>query len=113
MAPVGHVAWTALLGAVLFGVAHGRRRYRWSFWIPVAYLGAAALHALWDATGSLAVLLAVVATGTTVAQVETGYLFGVTAQSVQSLATIFYIVGLAVVAAAGTGGLLLVATHYR
>src|SRR6185437_14773083 len=54
LAPVGHVLWTAVLGAVIFGCAQGRTRFRWSAWILLAYAGGALLHALWDSASELA-----------------------------------------------------------
>ena len=46
LSPVGHVLWTAILGAVLFGAAHGRPRFRWTWSVLLAYVIVAVLHGL-------------------------------------------------------------------
>ena len=58
LSPLGHILWTAILGAVLFGVAAKTGRLRWSWAIPVAFVGVALLHALWDSAGALGELIA-------------------------------------------------------
>ncbi len=112
LAPVGHVLWTALLGAVIFGAARLHARFRWSWWIPVAYLGASLLHALWDSMSGLASLVAVLLTRNALQQLEAGDVLARTANAVESLSIVLYIVGLAVVSAAGVIALLLVVRHY-
>ncbi|MFF1876380.1 PrsW family intramembrane metalloprotease [Leifsonia sp. NPDC058230] len=114
LAPVGHVLWTALLGAVIFGAARLRDRYRWSWWIPVAYLGAALLHALWDSMSGLASLVAVLVTGNAVQQLtQDGFLLAGTAAAVASLSTVLYIVGLAIVSVVGIVALWRILRHYQ
>lgn len=113
LAPVGHILWTAIIGAVLFGSARMHERYRWSWWIPVAFLGAALLHAFWDSASDIASVIALVSTGGAVQQLENGFLLPSTAQAVQSLATILYIVALAVAAVIAILTLVLVLRHYR
>ncbi|MCB0105356.1 MAG: PrsW family intramembrane metalloprotease [Caldilineaceae bacterium] len=47
MSPLGHGTWTAILAAVLFREAQGRRLHlNWKVWL--AYGTAVLLHALWD-----------------------------------------------------------------
>jgi RsiW-degrading membrane proteinase PrsW (M82 family) len=61
LAPVGHGLWTAILGGVLFATTPtGRPRVTWR--LGLAFLGVAALHALWDAMHGLARLLTLILT---------------------------------------------------
>jgi hypothetical protein len=66
LTPFGHGLWTAILGGALFATAarsrRGRPRLRGSLvgW----YLLMAMLHALWDASGSVAYWLTLLLTGT-------------------------------------------------
>ncbi|NUU07978.1 PrsW family glutamic-type intramembrane protease [Leifsonia sp. C5G2] len=114
LAPVGHVLWTAVLGAVLFGAARGRDRFRFSFWIVLTYAGVAVLHALWDSAGDVAAVLALIVNGRAVAELTSfGGLSAQTASAVTALAGILYIVVLIVVAAGGILTLWLVLRHYR
>ncbi|MDN4597771.1 PrsW family intramembrane metalloprotease [Leifsonia virtsii] len=114
LAPVGHVLWTAVLGAVLFGAARGRDRFRFSFWIVLTYAGVAVLHALWDSATDVAAVLALIANGRAVAELTSfGGLSAQTASAVTALAGILYIVVLIVVAAAGILTLWLILRHYR
>jgi RsiW-degrading membrane proteinase PrsW (M82 family) len=111
LSPVGHVLWTAILGAVLFGVAHGRPRFRWSWFALLAYVVAALLHGLWDSTSGVAQFLAFAFTGTlgldphqlTLAQVS----------EINSLTTVLYVIGIIVVSAIGVVVLIAVLVHYR
>lgn len=73
LAPLGHVLWTAVLGAVIFGAARGSARFHWSWWIPVAFVGVSVLHALWDSASELAVLLAIALTGATPTELQRGF----------------------------------------
>jgi protease PrsW len=112
LAPVGHVLWTAILGAVLFGVAAGRARFRWS-WIPVlAYVVASLLHGLWDSTDSIAISLAFLFTGTTPTQLQHGLLPPDTESTVSSLATALYVIGIVVVSLIGVAILIWILVHY-
>ncbi|MFP3466973.1 PrsW family intramembrane metalloprotease [Leifsonia sp. SIMBA_070] len=114
LAPVGHVLWTAVLGAVLFGAARGRDRFRFSIWIVVTYLGVAVLHGLWDSASDLAAVIALIANGRALQELTTsGGLTQQTASAVTALAGILYIVVLIVVAAAGIATLWLILRHYR
>ena len=68
LAPVGHGLWTAILGGALFATAawSPRGRQRPGLRLPLLgwFLVVAALHALWDAAGGIAVWLTLVLTGT-------------------------------------------------
>ncbi|GAA4172334.1 PrsW family intramembrane metalloprotease [Gryllotalpicola koreensis] len=118
LAPVGHILWTAIIGAALFGIAGRRARpddpgYTWSIWVAVAYLGAAVLHALWDSMSSIASLLALLATGNTAQLLQYGFLLRRDADAVQSLSSVLYVCGLIVVSLAGVVTLWAVIRHYR
>jgi len=114
LAPVGHVLWTAVLGAVLFGAARGAARFRFSIWIVVTYAGVAVLHGLWDSAGDLASVLALILNGRALEELTSaGGLTQQTAAAVGALAGVLYIVVLIVVAAGGILTLWLVLRHYR
>lgn len=113
LAPVGHVLWTAIFGAVLFGCAHLRPRFRWSPWLLLAYAGSALLHAFWDSSSDIASLLALILNGDAIQELQGGFLLPRTADMVQALATVLYIVCLAVVSAAGIVTLWLILRHFR
>ena len=113
LAPVGHILWTAILGAVLFGSARMHGRYRWSWWTLLAFLGVALLHAFWDSASDIAAIIALISTGTAVQQLENGFLLPRTAAAVQSLSTILYIVELAIAALVAILALVFILRHYR
>jgi hypothetical protein len=61
LAPVGHGLWTAILGGVLFW---GLRQGRWlTGRLVLTYLWVAFLHALWDGSHDLAILVTFLLTG--------------------------------------------------
>ncbi|MCW2803707.1 MAG: protease PrsW [Propionibacteriaceae bacterium] len=66
LTPFGHGLWTAILGGVLFATAarsrRGRPRLRGS--LVGCYVVVVLLHALWDASGSIAYWLTLLLTGT-------------------------------------------------
>ena len=62
IAPFCHGLWTGLFGAALFAAARDGR-LRFTFGVLGAYLGAAALHALWDAASTAGIVVAVLASG--------------------------------------------------
>ncbi|RDI01394.1 RsiW-degrading membrane proteinase PrsW (M82 family) [Curtobacterium sp. AG1037] len=109
LSPVGHVLWTAILGAVLFGAARGGAKLRWSWWIPTAYVVVSVLHGLWDSNSTLSTLLAFVFTGTPLSAAQTGTL----PPGLASLATTLYVVGLLVVTLIGVVVLVAVLVHHR
>ncbi len=109
LSPVGHVLWTAILGAVLFGAARGGAKLRWSWWIPVAYVVVSVLHGLWDSNSTLSTLLAFVFTGTPLSAAQTGTV----PPGLASLATTLYVVGLLVVTLIGVVVLVAVLVHHH
>ncbi|MBM7802860.1 RsiW-degrading membrane proteinase PrsW (M82 family) [Curtobacterium luteum] len=109
LSPVGHVLWTAILGAVLFGAARGGVRLRWSWTVLVAYVGVSLLHGLWDSNSTLATLLAFVFTGTPFSAARGQFV----PADVATLSTTLYVVGLAVVTAIGVSVLVSVLVRHR
>jgi protease PrsW len=80
LTPLGHGLWTAILGGALFAVAARRGRPRLGGAVLGWYLVVAALHAIWDAAQSIAVLVTLLLTGTESQwlQVESGQRTGIT-----------------------------------
>jgi RsiW-degrading membrane proteinase PrsW (M82 family) len=102
MTPLGHVLWTALLGAVVFGAARrSAGRYRLTGAVVVAFIGVSILHGLWDSMGGIAALLAVIVTGNAIPALDYGFLRPGTDQAVASLSSEFYFAGLVVVSVIG------------
>ncbi len=106
---MGHVLWTAILGAVLFGAARGGARLRWSWWIPVAYVVVSVLHGLWDSNSTLSTVLAFVFTGTPFSAAQSGQV----PPALAEVATTIYVVGLLVVTLLGVVVLVGVLVHHR
>lgn len=113
LAPVGHVLWTAILGAVIFGSAHLGTRFRWSWWIALAYLASATLHAMWDSSSELASFLALVLNGQAVQELQHGFLLPRVADQVSALTTVLYVVLLAITSLIGFSILFMTLRHYR
>ncbi|GAA1446164.1 PrsW family intramembrane metalloprotease [Leifsonia poae] len=113
LAPVGHVLCTAIFGAVLFGCAHLRPRFRWSAWILLTYAVSALLHALWDSSSEVASFIALLLNGEAMQELQNGFLTTATENSIAALATVLYIVGLAVISAAGIITLWLILRHFK
>jgi len=109
LAPVGHVLWTAVVGAVLFGAARGGARFRWSWPIPAAYVVSSVLHGLWDSNATLSTVLAFVLTGTPFSAAASGAL----PPGLVGFATTLYVVGLLVVTLVGVVVLVGVLLHHR
>jgi len=109
LSPVGHVLWTAILGAVLFGASHGRARFRWSWATVIAYVVVSVLHGLWDSNSTISTLLAFVVTGTPFSALRNGYV----PASLAGVATTLYVIGLLVVSAIGVVVLVSVLVRYR
>ncbi|WIE75270.1 PrsW family glutamic-type intramembrane protease [Curtobacterium sp. MCSS17_007] len=109
LAPVGHVLWTAVVGAVLFGAARGGARFRWSWSIPAAYVVSSVLHGLWDSNATLSTVLAFVLTGTPFSAAASGAV----PPGLVGFATTLYVVGLLVVTLVGVVVLVGVLLHHR
>jgi RsiW-degrading membrane proteinase PrsW (M82 family) len=101
LAPVGHVAWTAILGAVIFGASRDGARFRLSGGIALAYLGVSLLHATWDSLSGISSLLALIFTGNAIQVLRYGFLPAHAAQTVATLAAVLYVVGLVVAGIVG------------
>lgn len=109
LSPVGHVLWTAILGAVLFGASHGRPRFRWTWTVLVTYVVVSLLHGLYDSNGTISTLLAFVVTGTPLSAAQNGTV----PTAIAGLASTLYVVGLALVSAIGVAVLIGVQVHFR
>lgn len=55
LSPFGHVLWSSLLGAALFGAAARTGRFRVTALVFAAYVGVAVLHGAWDGAAPLVV----------------------------------------------------------
>ncbi|MCU1524103.1 MAG: PrsW family intrarane metalloprotease [Microbacteriaceae bacterium] len=113
LAPVGHVLWTAIFGAVWFGAARGRSRLRFAFAAIGAYVAVAILHGLWDSMSGFSTFLAVLLTGNLVRVEQFGFLPPGSAAAVSALAITVYVIGLVVIAVLGLLTLRLCLRHYR
>ena len=109
LSPVGHVLWTAILGAVLFGASHGRPRFRWTWTVLVTYVVVSLLHGLYDSNATISTLLAFVFTGTPLSAARNGAV----PLAISGLASTLYVVGLALVSAIGVAVLIGVQVHFR
>jgi RsiW-degrading membrane proteinase PrsW (M82 family) len=105
LAPLGHALWTAILGGVLFRAARGGP-LRFAPVVIFTYLWVSLLHALWDSTHVIAVVLTYLLTGTPWQRqlLERGRLPSPTEDQVQ-LFTVLSLAGLAVVSLLGLGTL--------
>jgi RsiW-degrading membrane proteinase PrsW (M82 family) len=63
LAPFGHGVWTGLFGAALFAAAAGGR-LRLTAGVLATYLLVSLLHALWDASSTVGVIVTVISDGT-------------------------------------------------
>ncbi len=98
LAPVGHGAWTAILGGVLFGASRGGR-FRVTGSVIGAYLLVSLLHGLWDSMRGIALILTALLTATSPQQIapDYGVLSPPTPEQVSTFVT-FQFVGLAIIA---------------
>jgi protease PrsW len=64
VAPFCHGVWTGLVGAAVFAAARGGRLHLANAGVALAYLLAALLHALWDASSNAGVVVTVLIAGT-------------------------------------------------
>jgi protease PrsW len=72
LAPLGHGLWTAILGAALFATAARRGRLRLSGAVLGWYAVVVLLHALWDASQTIALWLTLLFTGTPTQRLMSG-----------------------------------------
>jgi len=75
-------------------------------------VGAAVLHGLWDSMSTIASMVALLLTGQAMQDIRNGFLPASTADAVENLSTILYIVGLSITAAIGVIALWRVLRHY-
>jgi RsiW-degrading membrane proteinase PrsW (M82 family) len=113
LTPVGHVVWTAILGAVIFGTAKGGSKFRLSVAVVVVYVGVSLLHALWDSMSGISSVLALIVTGNAMQALAYGFLPANAAQAVAALATTIYVIGIAIVAILGVVALFLALRRRR
>jgi RsiW-degrading membrane proteinase PrsW (M82 family) len=113
LTPVGHVLWTAIVGAVLFAAARERPRYRFTFGIIVAFVGVSILHGLWDSMSGIASFLALLLTGNVDPLLRFGFLRPGSAEAVSALASACYLAGVVIVSVIGLLALWLVLRHNR
>ena len=105
LAPVGHGLWTAILGGVLFS-ASGRGHFLLTLRLVLAYLGVAALHALWDSMHGIALRLTLLFTdGETYQRTANGWLVRPTAEQAALFPVIEW-TGLALVSVLGIAWLI-------
>ncbi|MEN5074200.1 PrsW family glutamic-type intramembrane protease [Isoptericola cucumis] len=101
LTPVGHVLWTAILGAAIFRAATAAGRYRLTGQVVLAYVAVLLLHALWDSMSFIAGYLAIRITGGVHYVLAYGQLLPETADNVGRISTVIYVVGLAVISLVG------------
>jgi len=112
LTPVGHVLWTAILGAVLFAAARGHTRFRFRFSVIAAYGVVALLHALWDSMSGITSFVALLLTGTTIAEMRFGFIPPGSQQEASSLGSVLYVAGVALTAILGIAILWRVLVHH-
>ncbi|MDH2443538.1 PrsW family glutamic-type intramembrane protease [Amnibacterium sp. CER49] len=114
LTPLGHVLWTAVLGAAIFAASRDGRRYRFTIGVVVAYVVVSVLHGLWDSMGAIGAVVAVLVTGNRIVPALVyGFVRPGTAAEVSSLSTAFYVVGLAVISLIGLVVLTALVRHHR
>jgi RsiW-degrading membrane proteinase PrsW (M82 family) len=101
LTPLGHVLWTAVLGAAIFAASRDGRRYRFRVSILVTYLVVAVLHGLWDSMGGISTIIAIIATGNAVPAFVYNTLRAGTQGEVGEVSTGVYLLGLGVVSVLG------------
>jgi len=101
LTPVGHVLWTAILGAAIFGAASAAGKYRFTGGVLLAYLAVVALHAAWDSMGFISAYLAIKLTGGVHYELAYGQLLPVASDNASTWSTVFYVLGLAVISVLG------------
>ncbi|WP_105565261.1 PrsW family intramembrane metalloprotease [Microbacterium halophytorum] len=108
LTPVGHVLWTAILGAAIFAVAAKAQAkgapqtgYAPGWPMVLAFLAVVVLHALWDSMSFIAALIAVALTGSARDALQYGQLPTAQLEEISQLSTTFYVAGLAVISVLG------------
>ena len=101
LTPLGHVLWTAVLGAALFAASRDGRRYRFAIGVVLAYLLVAVLHGLWDSMDGISTIVAILSTGNAVPALYYNTLRPGTSGEVGEITTGVYVLGLGVVSLIG------------
>jgi RsiW-degrading membrane proteinase PrsW (M82 family) len=101
IAPLGHGLWTAIIGGVLFATTPGRH-FRITWRLVATYVGVSVLHALWDSMRTIALVLTVIVTSTSLPTVTTpeGTVIQPTSQQMHVF-TVIDLAGYAVIAVIG------------
>ncbi len=113
LTPVGHVLWTAVLGAAIFAASRDGRRYRYTWGVILAYVGVSLLHAFWDSMNGLSSIAALLLTGNVVPVLLYNTLRPGTAAEVSILSLVLYVVGLALITVAGIFALIGLVRYHR
>lgn len=113
LTPLGHVLWTAVLGAAVFGASRDGVHYRLSLLPVVVYVIVSVLHGFWDSMGGLSSIIALVLTGNVVPALQYGVLRPGTAADVREISLGFYVLGLGIVSVLGGLALLVVLRRHR
>lgn len=113
LTPLGHVLWTAVLGAAIFAASRDGRRYRLSIGVVLTYLLVAVLHGLWDSMGGISTIIAILSTGNAVPALYYNTLRPGTAGEVGAITTGVYVLGLGVVSVIGGIALRGIVRHHR
>lgn len=101
LTPLGHVLWTAVLGAAVFGASKDGRHFRLRISILVTYLLVAVLHGLWDSMGGISTIVAILVTGNAVPAFVYNTLRAGTQGEVGAISTGLYFLGLSIVSVLG------------
>jgi len=101
LTPVGHVLWTAILGAMIFRAASPQGRYRFTWPVLGAYGLVLGLHALWDSMSFIAGYLAIKITGGVHYVLAYGQLLPTAADNAGRISTVIYVIGLALISWVG------------
>ncbi|MGT2424646.1 PrsW family intramembrane metalloprotease [Amnibacterium kyonggiense] len=101
LTPLGHVLWTAVLGAALFAASRDGRRYRFTVGVVLAYLLVAVLHGLWDSMDGISTIVAILSTGNAVPALYYNSLRPGTQGEVGEITTGVYVLGLGLVSLIG------------
>jgi RsiW-degrading membrane proteinase PrsW (M82 family) len=113
LSPLGHVLWTGILGAVIFGAARNHPRSRLSWAVPIAFIGVALLHAFWDSLGEIASGVALLTHNQALQYLHyDGALPPSLAAEVSGSTQLIYILGVVLVSLLGVGSLLAVFRSY-
>jgi RsiW-degrading membrane proteinase PrsW (M82 family) len=113
LTPLGHVLWTAVLGAAIFAASRDGRRYRFTLGIVLVYALVAVLHGLWDSMGGISTIIAIISTGNVVPALYYNTLRPGTRGQVGEITTGIYVLGLGIVSIIGGLSLRGIVRHHR